>query len=84
MAISLPKPDYPKEARERYLAGTVVVKVESDETGKVISAKDMCKGPPYLSQSSVASALKARFTPTKLSGMPVKVKGVIQYRFVRL
>lgn len=83
MAISLPKPAYSVEARRRNLSGTVVVKVEIDETGRVISAVDMCKGPPYLSQSSVASALNARFTPTKLSGKPVKVKGIIQYRFVR-
>lgn len=83
MAISLPKPDYPRAARELNLAGIVVVKVLIDETGKVISAKDICQGPPYLSQSSVASALNARFTPTKLSGMPVKVNGVIVYNFVR-
>jgi TonB family protein len=83
MALSLPKPDYPREALERNLAGIVVVKVQIDETGKVISAKDICQGPPYLSQSSVASALKARFSPTKLSGMPVKVNGVIVYNFVR-
>ena len=83
MAISLPKPEYPREARDRNLSGTVVVKIWVDETGKVISAKDMCGGPPYLRESCVASALKARFTPTKLSGMPIKVSGVIQYNFVR-
>lgn len=83
MAISLPKPEYPREARDRRLSGTVTVKVLIDETGKVISAKDMCGGPPYLSQSCVASAFKARFTPTKLSGMPIKINGVIQYHFVQ-
>ena len=83
MAIDLPKPVYPVGARERNLSGIVVVKVKIDETGKVISAHDMCKGPPYLSQAAVAAAWQARFTPTKLSGMPVKVNGVIQYRFVK-
>ena len=83
MALSLPKPSYPSAARDRRLAGMVVVKVLIDETGKVIKAHDMCQGPPYLSESSVAAALKARFSPTKLSGMPVKVTGVIQYNFVR-
>lgn len=83
MAISLPKPAYPKEARDRNLSGTVVVKVMIDETGKVIWARDMCQGPPYLSQSCVAAARQARFTPTKLSGMPIKITGVIQYHFVR-
>lgn len=81
-ALSLPKPEYPQAARDRRLQGIVIVKVLIDETGKVIKAEDMCQGPPYLSESSVKSALKARFTPTKLSGMPVKVNGVIQYNFV--
>lgn len=83
MALSLPKPDYSAEARARNLSGTVIVKVEIDEAGKVISAEDMCQGPPYLSQAAVKSAWGARFSPTKLSGKPVKFKGMIQYRFVR-
>jgi hypothetical protein len=36
----------------------------------------------HLSESSVAAAYSARFTPTKLSGKPVRVYGVIQYNFV--
>jgi TonB family protein len=81
-ALSLPKPDYPPAARQLRLAGQVVVLVLIDETGKVISARDMCQGPLYLSEASVAAALNARFSPTKLSGMPVKVNGIIQYNFV--
>lgn len=82
-ALSLPQPEYPAAAAERRLAGLVVVKVEIDEAGNVISAVDMCKGPPYLSEAAVAAARKARFSPTKLSGQPVKVKGLIQYNFTR-
>ena len=82
-AIELPQPSYPAEAQQRRLMGMIVVKVEIDETGKVIKATDMCQGLPYLSEAAVAAAWKARFTPTKLSGMPVKVKGVIQYNFTR-
>jgi len=81
-ALTLAKPEYPQAARERKLSGTVVVQVEIDEKGKVISAKDMCQGPPYLSESSVKAALKSRFAPTEISGVPVKVKGVLRYNFV--
>lgn len=81
-AINLPKPDYPQAARERGLAGRVIIKVIVDGTGKVVSATDMCSGPPYLSESSVAAAYKARFSPTMVSGKPVSVYGVIQYNFV--
>ena len=81
-AVSLAKPDYSREAREKQLAGPVVVQVEIDEQGKVISARDLCQAVPLLSELSVKAALRSRFTPTKLAGVPVKVKGVIQYNFV--
>ena len=82
-ALSLPKPEYSDQARAHRVQGRVVVKVMIDETGRVISAKDMCQGPPYLSEASVAAALRARFTPTKLRGVPITVSGIIQYNFVR-
>lgn len=83
MALSLPRPPYPLAARQRGLSGTVIVKVMIDEGGKVIDARDMCQGPPYLTEVSLQSARLARFTPTKLSGMPVKVIGVVVYNFVK-
>ena len=79
-AVKLEKPEYPAAARG--VSGTVIVLVEVDETGKVISASDMCQGSPYLVQSCIQAALKSRFTPTMVSGVPSKAKGVIQYRFV--
>ena len=81
-AVSLAKPEYPAAARDQRLQGTVVVHVLIDEKGKVISAEDVCQGLPYLSESAVRAALKSRFAPTMLSGVPVKVKGVIIYNFV--
>lgn len=82
-ALVLPKPDYPREARERNLEGLVVVKVQIDQKGNVTGAKDLCSGPPYLSPSAVKAAFQARFSPTTVSGAPVKVEGVILYNFVR-
>ena len=80
-ALKLPKPDYPDAAAQRRLSGIVVVKVEIDETGTVIRATDMCQGPPFLSESAVAAAMKARFSPTMLDGKPIKVPGIILYNF---
>ena len=82
-ALVLAKPDYPREARDLNLEGIVIVQVEIDEKGNVTSAKDLCQGPPYLSESSVKAAFQARFSPTTVSGVPVKAKGVITYNFVR-
>ena len=81
-ALDLPKPEYSADARARRLSGTVVISVVIDETGKVLSAKDICQGPPYLTDASINAARRARFTPTLLNGQPIKVTGVIQYNFV--
>jgi protein TonB len=80
-AISLPKPSYPQIARSAHASGTVVVQVVIDENGRVISAHAV-SGHPLLQAVSVAAARNARFSPTKLSGQPVKVTGVITYNFV--
>ncbi|HSK63027.1 MAG TPA: TonB family protein [Pyrinomonadaceae bacterium] len=80
-ALSLPQPEYPGAAAARRLRGTVIVKVDIDETGTVVNARDMCQGPPFLSEAAVAAAWKARFSPTSLDGVPVKVSGIIQYNF---
>jgi TonB family protein len=79
-AISLPAPNYPDSAKRMRMAGVVTVNVIVDETGRVISA-EATNGPPALRDSARAAALRARFSPTKLSGQPVKVSGIINYRF---
>jgi TonB family protein len=79
-AISLPAPLYPESAKRMRQQGVVTVDVVLDETGKVISAK-ASGGPASLRDAAVQAALKARFSPTKLSGQPVKVSGVINYKF---
>src|SRR6266700_1286183 len=79
-AVSLPSPAYPETARRMGIAGLVIVQVVLDETGKVISAQ-ATEGPQPLRDVAVQAARKARFSPTKLSGQPVKVTGVINYKF---
>jgi protein TonB len=80
-AISLPKPAYPPIARAAHASGTVVVQVLIDENGNVVSAHAV-SGHPLLQGAAVGAARQAKFSPTKLSGQPVKVTGVIQYNFV--
>jgi periplasmic protein TonB len=58
----------------------VTVEVLLDEEGKVISARAV-DGSPFLRQAAVSAARQARFSPTVLSGKPVKVAGVITYKF---
>ncbi len=79
-AISLPSPNYPDQARRMRVSGAVTIEVVIDETGRVISAQ-ATSGPLALREVAVQAALKARFSPTKLSGQPVKVAGTINYKF---
>ena len=79
-ALSLPPPMYPEAAKRSRTAGVVTVDVILDETGKVVSAT-ASSGPMMLRDAAIQAALKARFSPTKLSGQPVKVSGVINYKF---
>lgn len=80
-AISLPRPPYPQIARAAHASGTVTVQVLIDENGTVVSARAI-SGHPLLQAVAVQAARQARFSPTKLSGQPVKVTGVITYNFV--
>lgn len=78
-----PAPPVPKtsDMGKINLLGVVNVQVTIDESGKVISAKALC-GHPLLREASVDAALHARFSRTLLSGIPVKVTGIITYNFV--
>jgi periplasmic protein TonB len=79
-ATELPKPVYPEIARHARATGMVSVEVVIDETGKVISAHAV-SGPPLLRDAAVKAAKLARFSPTKLSGQPVKITGTVNYNF---
>jgi TonB family protein len=81
-AISLPRPSYPEAARAARAEGVVPVRVVIDEAGNVLRACAL-SGPPLLIRESELAALRAKFSPTKIAGVPVKVTGVINYRFIR-
>lgn len=79
-AISLPLPAYPPIAKAAHVSGSVKVQVTIDEEGNVISAQATA-GHPLLQAAAVAAARQAKFSPTKLSGQPTKVRGVLVYTF---
>jgi periplasmic protein TonB len=80
-AINLPQPQYPQMAKLTHIQGAVTVQILVDEQGRVVSAQTV-SGHPLLLFAAREAALRARFTPTILSGTPVKVQGVITYNFV--
>jgi TonB family protein len=79
-AVSKPEPAYPATARAVHATGVVTVQVTVDEKGDVVSAKAV-SGHPLLQAAAVAAARQAKFSPTRLSGQPVKVTGVLTYNF---
>ena len=79
--IEKPTPPYPQVAKAAGISGPVAVQILVDEAGRVVSAK-ATSGNPLLQSAAVQAAYRARFTPTLLSGQPVKVTGSITYNFV--
>jgi TonB family protein len=79
-AISKPAPKYPVAAMAERATGTVVVQIVVDECGDVEEAEAI-SGHPLLREAAAQAAYESRFTPTRISGDPVKVTGTITYRF---
>jgi len=80
-ALNLPAPEYPAIARSAHASGSVTVGITVDEEGNVIEAKAV-SGHPLLQAASVNAARAAKFSPTQLEGVPVRVSGVVVYNFV--
>ena len=80
-ALNKVKPSYPAAGRQAGAAGTVEVRIVFDETGKVIWAQAV-SGPPQLRQAAEDAAWQTKFSPTILSGQPVRTSGIMLYNFV--
>ena len=80
IAVNLVKPPYPPAARIVRASGAVNVQVTIDEKGNVVAANAV-SGHPLLRQASETAARASKFNPTLLSNQPVKVTGVIVYKF---
>ena len=79
-ARQLVMPPYPPAAKAVRASGAVNVQVVIDEGGNVISASAV-SGHPLLRAAAVEAARASKFSPTTLSGQPVKVSGIIVYNF---
>ncbi len=80
LATYKPEPPYPQVAKNARVSGIVQIQILIDESGKVISAQTL-SGHALLRNAALNAARQAKFTPTKLSDIPVKVQGVITYNF---
>jgi TonB family protein len=76
----MPEPVYPTGALFAKVEGKVDVRVVVNEKGEVTSTR-VISGHPLLTDAAEQAALRARFSPTKLSDEPVQVMGVLSYNF---
>jgi len=79
-AIKRVPPPYPPIARAARAAGAVQVQVTISEDGRVIEAS-VISGHPLLRDAALQAARQWVFQPTELTGVPVKVQGVLTFNF---
>ena len=79
-ATSLPKPDYPMAARAIKADGIVAVQIVIDPAGNVSSASAI-SGQPLLRVAAEQAARQAKFEPSRINGVPVSARRLINYNF---
>jgi len=79
-AVNLVKPQVSAAAKAVRASGAVNVQVVIDEKGSVVSASAV-SGHQLLRKAAEDAARASKFSPTLLTGQPVKVTGVIVYNF---
>ena len=80
--ISKPQPMYPASAKAARAQGTVEVEVVVSETGAVLVACARGNADRILKEESERIAHRAQFIPASVNGKPVKVRGIITYKFI--
>ncbi|MGH9802751.1 MAG: energy transducer TonB, partial [Blastocatellia bacterium] len=79
-ALKRVNPAYPPIAKAAKASGAVQVQVTISEEGRVIDATAI-SGHPLLRDAALEAARQWEFKPTELSGVPVKVQGILTFNF---
>lgn len=79
-AIKKVQPPYPPIARAANVSGAVQAQITISEAGEVIEAV-IVSGHPLLRDAALQAARQWVFKPTELSGVPVKVQGILTFNF---
>ena len=79
-AVRKVQPPYPAIARAAGAKGAVQVQITISETGEVIEA-NVINGHPLLRDAALQAAREWVFKPTELSGVAVKVQGILTFNF---
>ena len=74
------EPEYPAEAQERRIEGTVKLHVVVKKDGSVF-VKNVAEGDPVLSPAAIEAVRQWRYEPCKLNGQPIDVETTIDVVF---
>jgi len=80
-ALRKVSPTYPQTARAARVSGLVTVQTLIGETGDVLDAV-VASGHPLLRGAAVQAARQWKFSPTEVSGKPVKLQGILNFNFI--
>jgi protein TonB len=78
--ISGRTPEYPRQAREERVAGTVEIEVTINAAGRVTAARAL-KGDPRLRQPALDAVKQWIYRPTMLNGKPIESQRQIVLNF---
>jgi len=75
------KAGYTQEARDRGIEGVVILEVVFRADGKLTGIKVHRGLPNGLTEKAIEAAQKIRFDPAMKNGVPVSVRGNIEFSF---
>jgi TonB family protein len=76
------KAKYTLDARNNGIEGTVVLNVVFTANGRITSIRVIRGLPDGLTEKAIEAALKIRFNPAVKNGVPVSVRGNLEFTFV--
>jgi len=76
----VPLPEYPQEAKEAGITGSVIVAVRVNEKG-IVELAAACKGPAILRPAAVLAAYKAVFSPVVYKRMAMTFLTALTFNF---
>lgn len=80
LSVKKVPPEYPAKARERYVEGTVSLKVQISKQGAVENV-ELISGHPLLAPAAIDAVKKWKYRPYLLNGEPVEVETQVQVNF---
>jgi len=73
-------PEYPADAKEKHIEGTVVLNVDVDSEGDVARV-ELVSGHPMLAPAAMDAVLQWKYRPFVLNGEAVAVETTVQVKF---